>query len=284
MDFYQITFGPYNKKTYVETGELILDYLAALTRNGQIDKTYDVVPWQGQSVAYVNALGHKAESRRFHSIWGKEYLKQVCEFFRQKPVWTCNEDFPLKRNATWKDAPFLYLFTHLFDQESPVCRGDNGMVIPVFTLPITDLEKEYLYAWMYRYRDHDAVWMGSDELEIPSYRLLAEPDSGLSTTGREHCSIIEKATGVPTYYFLMRYYGREYAEEKARRCPGCGKPWFVKNPEKESYNKPFWKFDFMCKTCRLVSNCGPDGSNLRYAKIGEPRKKSQSPKRNRGEK
>jgi predicted nucleic acid-binding Zn ribbon protein len=109
---------------------------------------------------------------------------------------------------------------------------------------------------------------------MQAYRVLAEPDSPCSKWGRELCLAIEKATGVPTYYYLMRYFGREYAEEKRRRCPCCGKSWHIKRPEKEG-GYEFWEFDFMCKKCRLVSNCACGDVNLRYAKIGEPRKEKK---------
>ena len=284
MIFYLITFGQYNKKTYKDAEWLIESYLAALIHTGQIDKTcYSIVPWQGQVVAYVNALGIKPDSQQFHCEWGKNDLKKIYDFFGQIPIWTCNEDFPPKKNVTWKNAPFLYFVTDYFERESPVRRGDNGRVIPYFTLPITSSEKDNIYGWTCRYRELDSLWLDSGDFEMSAYRHLAEPDSSLSIEGRECCSVIEKATGVPTYYYLKRYYGREYAEEKERQCPGCGKPWFVKRPEKQiDEHKPWWEFDFMCKKCRLVSSVAPD-LNLRYAKIGEPRKNTPSPKRKRGE-
>jgi predicted nucleic acid-binding Zn ribbon protein len=154
------------------------------------------------------------------------------------------------------------------------------MVIPNFTLPITDIERENIYCWTRAYRDFSNVWLNTGELEMPAYLLLAEPDSSLSIRGRKCCSVIEKATGVPTYYFLIRYYGRDEAGERERRCPGCGKPWFVQRPNKqismlnpvlEDNRGPWWEFDFMCKKCRLVSH-GCDCLDLRHAKIGEPRK------------
>jgi len=270
MIFYQISFGPYRKDKYDEAVELIDEYLSAIIRNGQIDQHYNVVPWQGQIVAYINALGLRADRSRFYSEYGRKCLKKIHQYFGQMPIWTRNEDFPPKKLATWKNASFLYLFTHLFDHESSLCLGDDGCPLPYFRLPITDQEKDNIYCWTGKYQELDTIWIGSGELEIPAYRLLADPDSSLSIEGRECCAIIEKATGVPTYYYLMRYFGREYAEEKKRRCPCCGKSWLVKYPEKEIQEKPFWKFDFQCKKCRLVSHFATD-VNLRYAKIGEPR-------------
>ena len=291
MIFYQISFGPYSKNNYEEAKELVEGYLSALVQNGQIDENYSIVPRQEQIVAYIDALGLKANHLPFHSEMGKENLKLIGELFGRTPVWTCNEDFPPKKNVSWKNASFLCCVTSMFDRESPIWRGDKGLIIPYFTLPITDQDKETIYFWTSRYRDHDRIWLDSHDLSMPAYRLLAEPDSSLSIEGRRCCSVIEKATGIPTYYYLTRYYGREVAEEKQRRCPGCGKPWLAEHPEKKFGDVfgevlTFWKFDFMCKKCRLVSHGAPN-VNLRYAKIGEPRKNPrslpQSPPRKQGE-
>lgn len=268
MIYYQILFGPYVKEQYEDAKNLIENYLSAMSHNGQIVGEWDIVPWQSQIVAYVNTSGIKAERKNSHSKWGKEYLKKIQNFFGQAPVWTCQEDFPRKKNATWKNAPFLYLFTDFSEYESPVARGDNGYIIPYFTIPLTDEEKEWIYFWKERYGALDFVWISSGDLEMPAYRILAEPESEISKSGRELCQTIEKATGVPTYYYLMRYYGRKEEDEKKRLCPCCEKPWYVEHPEGE--DKPFWKFDFQCEPCRLVSNLACD-VNLRYAKIGEPR-------------
>ncbi len=272
MIFTQISFGPHAKSQYDDAEFLIHSYLGSLLHNGQIGRHYEIVPWQGQVVAYVNALGLGADRLRSHSCWGKEELKKIEAFFGRSPLWAANEDFPPKYKATWKNAPFLYLMTHFCDDESPLCRGDRNDVIPLFRVPITDQERDNAFYWLTTYRELDNIWIGSRELEMQAYRVLADPDSELSKTGRELCQAIEKATGVPTYYYLMRYHGREFAEEKKRRCPGCGKPWAVKQPKSEDDSKKtFREFDFQCEKCRLVSHCAPD-INLRYAKIGEPKK------------
>jgi len=278
MIFYQISFGPYIKDKYEETNNLIEDYLSSLYLNGQIHEEYSIMPWNGEIVAYVNAQEFDANRLKYHSHWGKEKLQRINHFLGQKPIWRCNEDFPTKHKTNWKDAPFLYFVTNYCESRTPLVRGDTAMSIPLYRVPITDLERNDICSWLWRYKSLDNVWMGSSELEIEAYRVLAEPDSECSKNGRECCLAIEKATGIPTYYYLRRFFGREYAEEKERRCPGCGKSWFVKRPEKEIKDKPFWKFDFQCKKCRLVSNCAIDLS-IRYAKIGEPRKEKKSTKR-----
>jgi len=67
-------------------------------------------------------------------------------------------------------------------------------------------------------------WLLSGALEIPAYKKLADPTSELSVNGRELCARIEKATQKPTYYFLMRYWGRNDGEATRSR-PLCGAKW-----------------------------------------------------------
>jgi predicted nucleic acid-binding Zn ribbon protein len=95
---------------------------------------------------------------------------------------------------------------------------------------------------------------------------MASPDSELSQRGREICQQVEAATGVPTYYFLMRYWGRRKGEE-TRRCPGCGGSWHVVMPANATSG--FCDFPFRCEACRLVSHLGKLFDDPRRAAIGE---------------
>lgn len=273
MIFYQITFGPYTKDNYREAEDLLHGYLASLCHNGQITYDYDLVPWQGNVLAYVTSLGIDASLLKSHSIWGKDELKKVKKFFGQSPSWAINEDDPLTKKTNWKNAPFLFLSTSFSDWHSPLCRGDDGLYIAIYRVPITDMEREHLYSWQSTHRELDNIWIRSGELEMQAYKALADPQSEHSSSGRKFCGIIEKATGVPTYYYLDRYFGRKEDAEKKRLCPCCAKPWF-REREPNAPNEPKWfhEFDFLCETCRLVSRLGVEINN-RYAKIGEPKLK-----------
>ncbi|MDR0336497.1 MAG: Zn-ribbon-containing protein [Planctomycetaceae bacterium] len=270
MIFYQITFGFYNKNTLDEAIDIVENYLDALVRNGQIDQNYTVIPWQKQVVAYINAVGLEADLSKSHSNYGKELLNKVEKFFKQKPVWNCNEDFPPKQKAIWKNASFLYLFTNNYHHDSPLHRGDNNDMVPLYRVPVTDSEREDIYCWQEYYRECDNIWMGSGKFEIAAYQMLADPRSELSLRGRESCLAIEKATGIPVYYYLLRYFGRKKENEKQRKCPCCGNSWFVEYPQQSVYKpKLFYQFDFQCPDCRLVSNLADGEVKLNYAKIGE---------------
>ena len=279
MIFYQISFGPYCEGRYDEAVKLIEDYLSSLmfncqTSNTQMneDESRKIMAWNGEIVAYVYAQGTDAGCLKYHDRLGKKARKQLHDFFGQWPVWRCNEDFPVKRKTSWKNAPYLCIYTHYSLSDSPLIRGDNADVIPLYRVPITHQDRADAYCWQRLYRSLDDVCMATGDLEMQAYRALATLESECTDRGRKLCFAIEKATGIPTYYYLKRIYGREYAEEKNRRCPGCGKSWFVKNPD----NNASWKCDFMCKKCRLVSDIAEWDDELRYAKIGEPQKEKNS--------
>jgi predicted nucleic acid-binding Zn ribbon protein len=176
------------------------------------------------------------------------------------------DDEAPQRDTTWSNAPFLYLSTHMNDWESPLCRGDNGKPIPLYRLTGAHEDRESIYFWQQTYREYDAIWMGCGHLEIPVYCELALPDSELSQQGRSICRKVESATGIPTYYFLMRYWGRKDCEEK-RLCPGCGCEWHKKNSVGQ-LNR-FCDFTFMCRKCKLVSHIADSYDDSRRARIGE---------------
>ena len=138
--------------------------------------------------------------------------------------------------------------------------------MPLFTLPVPDQIKEDLYSWQKDYRELDSVWMRSGPVEMPAYRQLAVPCSDLSVDGRRLCREIENATGIPTFYYLMRYWGRPKGEDD-RSCPGCGEGWKASESESE-YGEKFHQFHFKCEPCRLVSHKGK-GADGRHARIGE---------------
>ena len=274
MIFYQISFGPYYKDRYEEAENLIEDYLSSLSFNCQVsnnlmydEESHKIMAWNGEVVAYVYGQDTDAGCHKYHDNQGKKALKQLNNFFGQLPIWRCHEDFPVKRKTNWKNAPYLCIYAHYHLSDSPLVRGDNGDTIPLYRVPITHQDRVDAYCWQRLYRSLDSVYQETGDLEMQAYRALATLESECTDRGRQLCLSIEKATGIPTYYYLKRIYGREYAEEKDRRCPGCGKSWFVKNPE----NNASWKCDFLCKKCRLVSNVA-ETAELRYAKIGEPRK------------
>ena len=237
-------------------------YLGALHHAGQL--CGDTIRTWIDSDFVVTAMmaGLGAEKKGSHSSWGLKHLKAVREKFGREPIWMIHDDETPKRNVTWKGAGELVLFTHAFDDDSPVCRTDIDEQVPVFLLPVSDEVKEDLGRWQDLYVLHDRMWLASRALEMGAYRELAKPDSELSMYGRDLCKAVEKATKVPTYYFLMRYYSY-LTKEFERQCPGCGGKWRTKAPEENRHRD----WHFRCERCRLVSNSGVE-VNRRLARIG----------------
>ena len=274
MYLVKVDFGACSKGySRPSVSDIAGDYLSTLLHNGQICGDYSCAFCDGRFVAYTHVVRPGASAEQHHSQWGLSSLQKVIEAFGQAPQWHIIEDDVPKRFPSWERSSSLYLFTHAFDDTSPVCCGDSGRPIPLYLLPISDETREYLYFWGRHYKDHDNIWFGSGALEIPAYKQTADPRSELSTTGRELCRDIEEATGKRTFYYLQRYWGRKVGEEK-RLCPMCGRRW--RTALKESEKTPFWKFSFCCVRCRLVSHCAVSYDDERHAAIGEFPRQSRS--------
>lgn len=261
-----VIFGVRRKNEPDQLENLVESYLGTLYHSGQLCGEYFLTWTQRRLNAHVMLSGRSATALRHHSPYGKKALKKIIEAFGAKPIWRLLDDDASKPMSSWRDAPFLYLFTHALDKASPICRGDGEPPVPVFTLPVTFEQKSDLYSWQWSYYHHDHIWLESRALEIAAYRQLADPGSELAEQGRDLCREIETATKIPTFYYLMRYWGRAKGEDQ-RRCPGCGGPW--KTGHIGESPEPFWQFAFKCDPCRLVSHLGVSTDGGRHTKIGE---------------
>ncbi|MHC4624543.1 MAG: DUF2310 family Zn-ribbon-containing protein [Planctomycetota bacterium] len=256
-----------------ELKEIAETYLVALLRNGQLCGDY-LVGWEkGLLHSYVYLPRPNAFKENFHSQWARECLKKSFKAFGSKPQWILLEDNIPRRFQSWKDATSLCLCTSWADHHPPIRRMDTGTPIPAYLLPLPDRQVDDIYCWAYGYRNHDLIWTASGKLEMPAYKQLAQPNSELSSEGRQICLNVERATGVPTFYYLFRYWARKN-ERESRLCPGCGRKWRV-GGIRQSLNR-FWDFPFQCKKCRLVSHDACADEDARHARIGEYRPKKRS--------
>jgi predicted nucleic acid-binding Zn ribbon protein len=259
-----ITSGSTRGSTKEQLEDVVECYLASLFKGGQICGER-LLAWQkGMLIAHVLLAAPKAMDLKYHTAWGKQNLAKVVESFGREPAWKILDDDAERISLKWKGSTFLYLFTTWVDWCSPLCRGDGKRPLPFFALPVSDHIKENLYCWQRSYRSLDGIWLESGPLELRAYRQLADPRSALSEEGRTLCQEIERATGVPTFYYLMRYWGRSKGEE-TRPCPGCGNDWSTSESE---FAGEFHRFHFKRDACRLVSHVGKD-TNGRRARIGE---------------
>lgn len=266
MILYKVIFGAVPPRNHEDAVDAMESYLSVMFHNGQAVGEYFHVVQDGRLCAYVHLAGVNALSARFQSSYHADRMAKLMTVFGQAPQWTVIDDDAPKRDTTWTKAPFLYLFTHFDTWQSPLCRGDNGKPIPLYRVPGSHEDREVINSWQNTYRDYDSVWIGCGHLEIPTYREMALPGSELSQQGREICRQVEAATGIPTYYYLMRYWGRRKGEE-TRLCPGCGGCWHVATTVRRAIR--FCDFPFRCEKCRLVSHLPKSFDETRHAKIGE---------------
>lgn len=276
MILHKVVFGTVPRGKRQEAEDSASRYIADLRRNGQACGEWILAVQGGQLCAYVYLSGIGALSTKNRSEYEARNLDDVVSIFNRSPEWTVADDDAPKRDTTWNKAPFLFLYTDHFDEESPLCRGDNGRPIPVYRLPGTHEERQEVVGWQSQYHEYDSIWMDCGPLEIPTYRQLACVDGELSKRGRAICARIESVTGIATFYYLYRYWGRKNAEEARRPCPGCGNPWRTAHPIAKRCR--FRHFPFQCADCRLVSNMAYSDDDSRHARIGEWRKPRVSPK------
>jgi len=137
--------------------------------------------------------------------------------------------------------------------ELPTRCGDCDGTVPFYRFAHTGDFGEYddIIFWIYHYRSFEAVWIHGGSGEKLAYAQLSRHDGELAREGRDVCRAIEKRAKVPVYYYLSRYYGRNLAAERRRRCPSCGGAWLLKEPWLQRY-------DFRCRKCRLVSCIASD--------------------------
>ncbi|HNC44958.1 MAG TPA: DUF2310 family Zn-ribbon-containing protein [Acidobacteriota bacterium] len=262
----RVTFGvPSSPIDFSEFDDPVTGYLVNLRKNGQICGDFLHAFCSGTVVAYVKLTRPDAISHCYHSRYGLKDLARLVNIFGTEPTWQILEDNVPTSFPDIHASSSLFLFTTAFDEGSPVCCGDTGERLPAYLIPIDDDEREHLFFWSREYNHLDNIWLRSGELEIPAYQQLASPASGLAQDGRRLAEKVEAALGIPTYYFLMRYYGREEGETQ-RTCPGCNGQWLI---EENLHSKPFWKFPFRCEKCRLVSRLADTVDEDDFAYIGE---------------
>ena len=261
-----IQFGKKRRKGKEFYEDLLENYLVSLFHNGQLCGEY-FYTWTNKILNAHATLTHTASFElKFHSEWGIKDLNEVILAFGHEPKWILLDDDIPKKMPDYKNSPFLYLFTSAFRWGSSIRRGDNGKPISPIMLPVSSQIKDDIYGWEKAYRQYDNIWLDSGVLEIPVYKQLADPKSELSNDGRKICADVEKATGIPTYYYLMRYWGRKNGKDQ-RKCPACGNQWHIE--VKETKKEQFWYFHFQCHECRLVSHKASSYDDERHARIGE---------------
>ena len=236
-------------------GEAVAELIRCLRRNGQlIDQDAPCVQLRNGRRLYVSLPDADSLQQKHH---GKHVRAAVRALRKVGVEWSSSRilgwDPESDPTCTCRKPPSLILTTNFLSCESPLrCGGCSG-VVPLYRVPPTSEHDDYddVRWWDHYYRHFDAIWIDSGVGERMAYRQLSRHDSELTEEGRGICQRTEKATGIPTYYFLLRYYGRSSSSERCRRCPSCGGDWLLAEQWLNHYA-------FRCSQCRLVSNISYD--------------------------
>jgi len=250
----RVTFGLCPKDIDKDQFEnLAHGYLADLCKNWQILGKYELAWFDGRLMGYASLSRRDAFETEHMSNWAKRSLAEIVGAIDHTPTWEMLDDGSEEELASWKATQSLVLFTHAYSYASPVRCGGTGIPVAVYRIPISQSDREDLLFWAQEYRACDSLWLSSRDLEIPAYKQLVEPSSGLSKRGHELCKKIEASTQVPAYYYLNRYWGRSANYEASRPCPGCAGSWLSPDPTPQE-EKSWWNFQFKCDHCRLVGS------------------------------
>lgn len=256
-----------------EIKELLSSYLHGLLRNGQVWGEDFVLAWQNNILTgFIKTPEAHAINHAFNSEYTNSDLNRITEMSGDSPTWLIIETFDAEI-TNWKKEKSLYLFTHAFDDSSPVCANSNGMPIPLYQLGISDDLSHELVAWLSFYRNLDQIWFHSSALEMEAYKEMASIKSIFYAESNELRQKLEDAIKKPVYYYLMRYWGR-WDKDQDRLCSKCGSKWKTDLTDDHS------PVNFKCINCRLVSDMASSFEDERKARIGEykaPRKKIITP-------
>jgi predicted nucleic acid-binding Zn ribbon protein len=152
IKFKNVKKGDSDKENLRDLAEI---YLGSLCKYGNIYGD-SVLAWaKDELYGLVKLASIDAFSNKYHTKYSLDELERVKKGFGSKPSWKIVENS--EKVIDWKTSSFFYLFTHAFDNTSPLCSGETGKPIPLYLLPISDLDRAYFWAYSYRY--HDRIWL-----------------------------------------------------------------------------------------------------------------------------
>ena len=220
-------------------------YLTALSGNNQvIFETIIVCGGEDFRVARVTTPYMDSLDEKYDDIWVTQMKERLSEYLREPVAVTyIGEDYTYRDDcATGKAAENYVLCIHPDMADlSPICCGHCRYNIPFYLLPpLSEQTREKLNSWHTVYTAYDKLFYATGIGEISAHKMMCNISSPLNQSGLEVCRMLEKELGKPVYYYLYRFYGKQY-----RKCPICHAEW--KHPEGNLY-------DYQCDNCRLVAD------------------------------
>lgn len=260
----QIKFGLVSEDNYnTDSIDEITFFIGCLRREGHVfgEEVLGVI--EGEIICSVYCYEEFEMIKACESEHSKNELKKIVETFQQEPR-ICFGNRRKEISFAQKTFKTLLLYTHFLDNSTPIVNPHTGIAIPMYKLKIDYKTKEGLLHWQDKYKAIDRLFMlGTGKNEIKNYKEIADPFSEFNQETAKMAADLEEETGIPTYYYLHRYYSFGPSEANLP-CPICKKPW-----TKSSKFRVKLKFiDWICHNCRVMSCLGVSEEGKRKASIG----------------
>lgn len=231
--------------------EALHDYLGALWRNGQLlgSQTPIARARAGYSV-FANLPVTDSLDRRHANKHVRRALRALAGIgFKAPKVQRLGSDPEGTPACRCRRRSFLILFATFLHDDSPVRCGACFNPIPLYVFPATGYAGDYqdILWWQSTYQAMDWLWIGSGAGERFGHDQMARHDSPFSKDGRDVAKTLARKARRPVYYYLAKALARSFRQERARKCPSCGRRWLLDEPLHNI-------FDFKCDRCRLLSN------------------------------
>jgi predicted nucleic acid-binding Zn ribbon protein len=254
MEIVQLIFRSARSGNQEVGFDRIQSYLAALHQNGQILGDSPTAKIRGGYLVFVGVPRGDATDARHGNRWVRQTAARLRDDGLRPPeIRLLGHEPDTPEACRCRRRRSLILFTNFLSDESPVRCGACFGPVPLFTLPRMGDAADYsdILRWQSAYQAMDTLHIGSGPGERFAHRQMSDVRSALSRDGREVGEQIEKKTGRPVYYYLMKHYGVSDRLERRRRCPLCKGAWLLGKPQHGI-------FDFRCDRCRLLSNVAFD--------------------------
>ncbi len=236
-------------RQYEKWVNLSSDYVYQLERTGQVLKNNHQIIINDNTIRIsVICPEKKSLSSKYNSVYNVENIRQL-----EQTIGGKIQHLPTGRDAdniSYKVPESASFYILRYGWESPLMCGDTNKSIPLYKIPCTDhggVDYDNIYFWNKNYERLNGLWLSSGAYEDFAQEQLQNVNSPINKTGRDLCSIIEKKTNIPTYYFLFNYRGWTEKEDFARKCPLTGNNWSIKDKTTTDF------IAFKCDKSRLVS-------------------------------
>lgn len=227
--------------------------IGAFSRNGQIQRT-QLGPYLEGAVAkvLVATLESASLNAEFHNEWVTQRLEELASLAGKQPHIRVVGPFDLDGDdlCTCSERSALHLFTHLFNEGSPIACDTCQNQVPVYRLPLTTETRQGLLNWHETYLSFDQIQLNSAAGEKFALEQMESHTSELTLEGRSCAEAIRAETELPVYYYLHAWEEVEHGDNSVNNCPSCGQNWALQKRE--------GIIDYKCTTCHFISTQSPN--------------------------